>query len=106
MATNTLLIVHAGLVLVIPYGMLSEKIGGRSVAALNLFGYALSSVWIIVVCESNIKVQRANHLYLRSLFGRFFLADFPHPCHCGVTNAEGSGRRSTCVVRCHISYRS
>ena len=60
MATNTLLIVHAGLVLVIPYGMLSEKIGGRFVAALNLFGYALSSVWIIVVCESNINVQRAN----------------------------------------------
>lgn len=62
MATNTLLIVHAGLVLVIPYGMLSEKIGGRFVAALNLFGYALSSVWIIVVCESNLKIQH-DHLY-------------------------------------------
>jgi hypothetical protein len=60
MATNTLLIVHAGLVLVIPYGILSEKIGGRFVAALNLFGYALSSVWIIIVCESSLKVQRAN----------------------------------------------
>jgi len=52
---NTKLIVYTGLVLVIPYGMLSEKKGGRYVAALNLLGYALSSVWIIVVCESTVQ---------------------------------------------------
>lgn len=50
---DALLTFHLGLVLVIPYGMLSEKIGGRLVAALNLFGYALSSVWIVVICESD-----------------------------------------------------
>jgi hypothetical protein len=54
---NVQLIVHAGFVLVIPYGILSEKRGGRFVAALNLLGYALSSVWILVVCKSIITAQ-------------------------------------------------
>jgi hypothetical protein len=55
---NAQLIGIAGFVLVIAYGMLSEKKGGRFVAALNLLGYALSSVWILVVCESIITTQR------------------------------------------------
>ncbi|THZ13080.1 hypothetical protein D6C91_08075 [Aureobasidium pullulans] len=38
-----------GLLLVIPYGMLAEVKGGRFVAGLNLIGYALSSVWILIV---------------------------------------------------------
>jgi hypothetical protein len=37
--------------------VLSEKKGGRFVAALNLLGYALSSVWILVVCKSIITAQ-------------------------------------------------
>ncbi|THX20360.1 hypothetical protein D6C76_10545 [Aureobasidium pullulans] len=39
-----------GLVLVIPYGHLSERKGGCFVAALNLLGYALSSAWILMIC--------------------------------------------------------
>jgi hypothetical protein len=41
---------YPGLVLVIPYGILADIKGGRFVAALNLIGYALSSVWILCIC--------------------------------------------------------
>jgi MFS family permease len=39
-----------GLILVLPYGLIVDKIGERTLAGINIVGYLLSCVWIVVVC--------------------------------------------------------